>query len=254
MARKNPFAEFSLPMLEKFHAAAMDIRDKYLINPQGESFVITRMGDDPLRNTRTRDEVLRFFKKMGVIESFEEDPWKASDLHVTVSKNLFKECLAELEKAMEGSESSPKKGSRNQSTLEAGDRDSSRVLYRVTLTAADEIFINGFFLSKAQTDKENADVFRYLYEHPNQPISKDELSREIAKKKDRGQKAVFSVGKDLRKIVENLRFTDSLQKMFFRIVTDKKKKIETILFRNPVTKDDCLQLDLPYLSISRKTK
>lgn len=101
----------------------------------------------------------------------------------------------------------------------------------ITYTNAREILLNGMFqLAKPNLDGENDTVFKYLYDHPNQSITKAKLETELK----------IKVTKPLHKIVENLGFRSDLSRAFFSV---SKTAIE---FRNPVTKDA-----LSHLGITR---
>jgi len=115
-------------------------------------------------------------------------------------------------------------------------KNQSEVLYQVEFTKNNEIFINEFLLQKPHSGNENAKVFRHLFENPNQNITKSDL-----------QEKVGSVGKELRKIVENLGFTGNYLKVFFQISKDN-----SILFRNPITSNDLQDLKIPHLSLKIK--
>ena len=120
--------------------------------------------------------------------------------------------------------------------LQTKKESSKGILYQVEFTKNNEIFINEFLLQKPHFGNENAKVFRYLFENPNQTIVRSDL-----------QKKVGSVGKDFRKIVENLGFTGNYQKVFFQI-----SKNDSILFRNPISVNDLQDLKIPRLSLKLK--
>lgn len=109
-------------------------------------------------------------------------------------------------------------------------------IYKVEFTKNNEIFINEFLLQKPHFGNENAKVFRYLFENPNRTITRKDLEKQVG-----------SVGKDFRKIVENLGFTGNYQKVFFQI-----SKNNTILFRNPITSNDLQDLKIARLSLKVK--
>jgi hypothetical protein len=99
----------------------------------------------------------------------------------------------------------------------------------ITYTNAREILLNGMFqLAKPNLDGENDIVFKYLYDHPNQSITKAKLEAELK----------IKVAKPFHKIVENLGFKSDLSRAFFSV---SKTAIE---FRNPVTKDALAQLGI----------
>lgn len=77
-------------------------------------------------------------------------------------------------------------------------------------------------------------MFDYLYKHPNQKFTKQQLEEAIDKK----------LTKDLHKIVENLGFKADLRKMFFSVSGT------SILFRNPIHKKDLDELGIQKIKIS----
>lgn len=120
--------------------------------------------------------------------------------------------------------------------LQIKKETSKNFQYRVEFTKNNEIFINEFLLQKPHFGNENAKVFRHLFENPNRTITRKDLEKQVG-----------SVGKDFRKIVENLGFTGNYQKVFFQI-----SKNNTILFRNPITSNDLQDFKIPRLSLKVK--
>lgn len=114
-------------------------------------------------------------------------------------------------------------------------QQNSDIVYEVTYTQAREIMLNKVFqLAKPDFDTENDLVFDYLYKHPNQKFTKEQLE-EIIKRK---------LTKDLHKIVENLGFKADLRKMFFSVSGT------SILFRNPIHKKGLDELGIQKIKIS----
>lgn len=96
-------------------------------------------------------------------------------------------------------------------------------VYRITLTSARELLLNdNFRIARPDFERENEQVFNYLYNHPNEKVTKKQLEEELR----------IDLVKSLHKIVENLGFTGALKKAFFNV---SKNSIE---FRNPVTSKD----------------
>jgi hypothetical protein len=82
-----------------------------------------------------------------------------------------------------------------------------------------EIMLNGTIrLSRPDFNGENERVFRFLYDHPNQKFSKNEIEQETGNR----------LQKSFHKIVENLGFTGELKKRFFDVAKD------SIQFKNPI--------------------
>ena len=116
--------------------------------------------------------------------------------------------------------------------------DNNPILYKVEFTSNCEIYINNFLFNKPHQGNENAKVFSYLIRNPNRLISKTELEKNLG-----------SVGKDLRKIVENLGFTGNYLKVFFQI-----SKNTSITFRNPIRMLDLQQAKTPHLTFKIQQK
>lgn len=110
-------------------------------------------------------------------------------------------------------------------------------IYEIRFTPAREILINQFLLTRLDFDSENDNVFKYLYEHPNQTITVAELEKRLGG---------TPLKKSLHKIVENLGFMPEIKKLFFDISKD------SIRFRNPITSKDLEALGIPRLRFPRR--
>lgn len=105
------------------------------------------------------------------------------------------------------------------------------IIYKITYTTAREILLdNKYLLAKPDFDSENDLVFSYLYEHPNEKLTLEQIRIGISR----------DLTKALHKIIENLGFKGDLKKIFF----DVSKT--SILFRNPITRED-----LEHLGVDR---
>ena len=96
-----------------------------------------------------------------------------------------------------------------------------------------KILVNNFLIAQPNFMGENEVVFTYLYKHPNDAISKEQI--EITSK--------TKITKRFSKIIENLGFTGELKKAFFIISKDK------IMFRNPITNNVLKELGIEYLRL-----
>ncbi len=114
---------------------------------------------------------------------------------------------------------------------------SPHAIYEVKFTAAREISINGFLLTRLDFDSENDNVFKYLYEHPHQTISASELEKQLGG---------TPLKKSLHKIVENLGFVREIKRVFFDISKD------SIRFRNPITNKELEALGIERLRFPRR--
>lgn len=110
-------------------------------------------------------------------------------------------------------------------------------IYQITFPMSNEVLLNDLVvLAKPNLNSENGNIFSYLMDHPKRTIPKKEIEDHI------GQ----TIGKDFHKVVENLGFKGDVKKTFFKIAND------AILFRNPITKSDFAELNIPALRISAK--
>ena len=110
------------------------------------------------------------------------------------------------------------------------------MVYEIKLTTSREILLNNLVLARPEFGSENEIVFRYLFDNPNRPVKLDELQKRM------GDQAIK---KTLHKIVENLGFQGDLKDAFFSVTKD------SILFRNPIRKEDMKKLGKDWLRIPR---
>jgi len=110
----------------------------------------------------------------------------------------------------------------------------STILYRVSYSdKSREIFVNDFLLAKPDFGLENEMVFGYIFQHPNERLSKTQIEQDLN----------ISVSKSFHKIVENLGFKGDLRKAFFDISKTY------IRFKNPLTKKDLDLLHIETLNL-----
>lgn len=94
------------------------------------------------------------------------------------------------------------------------------ITYRITFTKAREILLNDSYqIATPDFDRENEQVFSYLYNHPNEKFTTKQIEGESR----------INLVKSFHKIVENLGFTGALRKAFFNVGKD------SIQFKNPIT-------------------
>ena len=107
-------------------------------------------------------------------------------------------------------------------------------VYYITYTKAREILLNdvvnnsGRLLAKPNFNSENDTVFNYLYEHPNQKFTREQIKGGV----------LITVIKSLHKIVENLGFRGDIKRVFFDVSE------QAIQFRNPITRKDLQDLNI----------
>lgn len=98
-----------------------------------------------------------------------------------------------------------------------------------------EILLNNLFiLSKPNFNSTNDLVFSYLYRNPNKIVTKKELEREATNS---------PITKRLHDIVQELGFKKDLNKAFFSVSKTQ------MTFRNPLTEQDLIDLDLPKIRL-----
>ncbi|GAG02862.1 unnamed protein product, partial [marine sediment metagenome] len=95
--------------------------------------------------------------------------------------------------------------------------------YKITFTKGREILLNDNYpIARPDFDRENEQVFSYLYNHPNEKFTIKQLKGALR----------INLVKSFHKIVENLGFTRGLKKAFFSVSRD------SIEFRNPIKSED----------------
>lgn len=115
------------------------------------------------------------------------------------------------------------------------DQDTD-AMYEIELTTSREILINNLVLARPEFGSENEIVFRFLFDNPNRTVTLDELQKRMGDQ---------PIKKTLHKIVENLGFQGDLKDAFFSVAKD------SILFRNPIRKEDMKKLGKDRLRIPR---
>lgn len=220
--------------------------------------------DDPLLDERgayfnRRAESLDFLHNLGVLTSYKCEG-NADDVEPTVNLEINPDKFEELKTALhiiyndryaQAHPSNakfgcfidspirpeqPKPAVSSEIPQEPIKKLQREVVYEIRYSENGEIFLNNFLFGKVQFNGENETVFSYLFKHPNKRITKAEFK----------EKAGYSVGKPLHKIVDNLGFTGNLRKAFF-IVSE-----QAILFRNPLTKKELEKLNIPPLKLKKK--
>lgn len=191
--------------LEKLKNVLEIINDRYLLN---ESDVIfkTDIQVPSLTAIETAD-ILKYLARVKVVHS----PKDA--IFMVVNKTAVEIYLSRLKTA-----------------IRLSNNDAPAVkneVYRIALKG-NEIFINGFFFSETKTAGGNHPLIKFLLDHPNKSFSARVL---------KGNGILVD---DLYKFLQHIRFTGVLGKIFFKIVSNTK-----IMLRNPVTKQDLQELNMP---------
>ena len=97
-----------------------------------------------------------------------------------------------------------------------------KIVFSVQFNDIDRIIqVNGKIITRPRFNKENDNVFEYIFNHPNQILKVDN--------EDKLEGAV-EVFKSLDDVVKNLQFSGQARQLFFPKVSDTE-----IEFRNPIT-------------------
>jgi hypothetical protein len=245
----NPFVGFSAHVAEMFLATLQDLHDEYKFSGD-EEVTISCVENDKLRCAVARDKTLDFLEKMKVVQKTPPLIYLSNTLdyqrqfvrEVTIDVRKLQLCIKQLKVVMtkNGATRCPKK----RNVKKPGK-------YIVSVNASNEVCVNDEVLSRPQDAGENILVFRCLCDYPNEKVDKGFIQREIRKISGHEN---YIVGKDLRKIIDNLNFKGDLLKAFFKI--SRKKNVETIILRNPVDKKQLIQLGIkpPILTLPKKKK
>lgn len=248
------FQELTPLLQAAVYATVSDISDqlaitaspKVQISPrfQAHRELFPAQFDDDLEQRR---HALTYLKQVGAIQSFDSlslhmllsEPWQKVEVQVRETRfRQIKDVVTDVfnHKAKPEAAAPVTKRSQETPVAELPRRQRADVVYEVTFTPGREIFINNFLLTRLDFDSENDNVFKYLYEHPNQTISLAELEKRLG-----GER----LKKSLHKIVENLGFVPEIRKAFF----DTSK--DSIRFRNPLTKAILEELKIDWLRFPR---
>lgn len=96
-----------------------------------------------------------------------------------------------------------------------------------------EILINNFLLKKLRSFSDNDTTFAYLYKHPNQEKSAEDIQKG----------AGLASLKDLNKFLDDIGFTGELRRVFFKVSKNR------IRFNNPVTKEYLEEIGIERLKL-----
>jgi len=111
---------------------------------------------------------------------------------------------------------------RNLSPYDNVSKPSSKDTFFIEFSSDRRILLNGKIdLAKPDFGDTNEAIFKFLFDHPNQPFTRQEIEDKIRMK----------ITQKFDKIVDNLGFKRGLRAAFFDI-SDKRA---TIKFKNPVT-------------------
>ncbi|MDD5432501.1 MAG: hypothetical protein PHO70_05900 [Candidatus Omnitrophica bacterium] len=258
LKKSTKLENLSLFNLEKICYLVHDIEEKFEINPNKQIIIkltTNSIEQFPLLREKCsinsdiipyRKEALEYLKDHSIISHYEikHSEYADSEIGILLNVNEFNNFKKEITKIYEDKRKKqnkqipapmiPKTGS--ETPKEFAKKLQREIVYEIKYTENGEIFLNNFLFAKVQFNGENEAVFSYLFKHPNKRITKAEFK----------EKAGYSVGKPLHKIVENLGFTGNLRKAFFNVSE------QAILFRNPLTKKELEKLNIPQLKLKKK--
>jgi len=247
--QKNIFADMGLSHLRMMAATIQEIHDECAISDSHHVKIASF--DDRWRHILARNKVIEFLLKEKVVEVRHEqhgNSYSRWDIEV-VDQEALTEYAKQLKVAM--MPYGQQKVGSSAASHSQKKAVSSPIEYRVSMNEAGEVLINETKICRPHRDSENAWVIKYLCNHPNRTFSKESLH---AKRKD-AQPESDGVGKDLRKIAENLGFVGDLQKAFFEL-HKRGDEDETILLRDPVTRKELIEYGVRsgVLNLKRKSK
>jgi hypothetical protein len=232
--------------LAKVYCTVMDIHEKLQITGLGALKLGVQFAQSsPLLGQNFspvtyREEALTYLKNKGILQGFIAK--SAMDVgYMVVNVNIpkfqaFKPRIVSIHAAkLQELCPPPPEPSSPPPLIEAGKDDD--VLYEVRYSAAKEILINEFLLSRLDFDSENDNVFGYIIRHPNKTIGLEDVKSSLGK---------VDPKKDLSKIIENCGFTRELRKLFFNVSKT------AVLFRNPIRRKDLQDLGLERLKLQRR--
>ncbi|MDD5237344.1 MAG: hypothetical protein PHU96_00070 [Candidatus Omnitrophica bacterium] len=232
-------------MIQLSPTPKISIRLDYRIDPSKIRYPIEAIDD----LEKHRGQALDYLQQNGVIidcvfiarEAYGEPDEPETSVEVNIDTAKLKEFLPKItaiyeERCKQQSPASEKPEKDTEILQETIKKPKREVVYEIKYSENGEIFLNNFLFATVQFDGENETVFKYLFKHPNKKITKAEFK----------EKAGYSIGKPLHKIVDNLGFTGNLRKAFFH-VSEK-----AILFRNPLTKKELEKLNIPQLKLQKK--
>lgn len=165
-------------------------------------------------NTYVRS--LTYLKNTGVVKDFTTAYMTlSSDLTLNIAR--FFEVLEQINSFRQKKQNTHKKEKTSNKPLNKTD-----VVYEITYTKQRQILMNNAQIGRPDFNSENDLVFSFLYTHPNESFTIEQIEKAIGSK----------LNKSLHKIVENLGFEGDTKEVFISVSKN------AIQFRNPITKKD----------------
>ncbi len=154
---------------------------------------------------------------------------------IVIIKDKFDKFFSKIEKIYKGM---AKEYQDDIETEEQEEKDEP--IYKIKYQSQGcKILINNFLLSNPNFNSENEIIFDYIYRHPNQRISRQELEKKCLGEDDKFKKT-------LQQVVNSLGFKGDIKDVFFN-VSEKG-----ILFKNPIYRKDLEELGKKYLKFNEK--
>lgn len=178
---------------------------------------------DEIVNSYTRG--LGYLKNIGVVKNYTiSDMTLSSEITLDIAR--FFEVLERINSLGQSEKEKQKENKIKEKTVEktSNQQPESKidVVYEITYTKQRQILMNNVQIGKPDFNSENDLVFSFLYIHPNESFTKEQIEKAVGVK----------LNKSLHKIVENLGFEGDTKEVF---ISASKNAIQ---FRNPITKKD----------------
>ena len=185
-------------------------------------------------NTYVRS--LTYLKNVGVVKDFTTAYMTlSSDLTLNIAR--FFEVLGQINSLEQNEKEKQKENKKRDESTNKEEVTKSQaktdVVYEITYTKQRQILMNNAQIGKPDFNSENDLVFGYLYKHPNESFTKEQIEKAVGVK----------LNKSLHKIVENLGFEGDTKEVFISVSKN------AIQFRNPITKKDLEEMKKPAIKL-----
>ncbi len=185
---------------------------------------------DNVINTYTK--CLGYLKSIDIIKDFKSEPYSPSS-ELTVNIPKFFEAIEKVRELNGKTVQKPAQNLPRKDFEEKITKTSDEPVYEITYTKQRQILMNNAQIGKPDFNSENDLVFSFLYEHPNESFTKEQIEKAVSVK----------LNKSLHKIVENLGFEGDTKEVFISVSKN------AIQFRNPITKQDLEDMKKPTIKL-----
>ena len=173
---------------------------------------------------------LTYLKNVGVVKDFTTAYMTlSSDLTLNIAR--FFEVLEQINNFGQKHKTINKEEQKEETSNKPPDK--TAIVYEIVYTKQRQILMNNAQIGKPDFNSENDLVFSFLYTHPNESITKEQIEKAVGGK----------LNKSLHKIVENLGFEGDTKEVFLSVSKD------AIQFRNPITKEDLEEMKRPLIKL-----